>query len=215
MSRSTLATTDPLRGEIDAARVEHYRQLDECGLRPRQHGDFRVGVQLDAVERAVPVGDRLAERRNPSERRIAVRAIFPRDLGEAFDDVRRRPDLGVPATKVDQLRPVGRRRSRDAGQELREVLRGKPVESRRPGSHGAILVVENGVEDEVVQLSVVCHHHEAGARFRLAAPEGDRLHSVRGDREADILIVARHDEASHVDSAPDSPPNRSRGREPQ
>ena len=88
---------------------------------------------------------------------------------------RRRAAAARPRDSRDRGRSaaaVGRGRSRNAGQELREVLRGKPVESRRPGSHGAILVVENRVEDEVVQLPVVCPHDEAGAGFRLAAPEG-------------------------------------------
>ena len=116
-------------------------------------------------------------------------AILPRDLGEALDDVRRRPDLGVPATEVDQRRAVGRSRSGHAGQELREVLRGKPVESRRPGSHGASLVPEDRVEDEVVQLAVVGSHDEARAGSRLAAAEGDLLPSVRRDRQADLFIA--------------------------
>jgi hypothetical protein len=136
-----------------------------------------------------------------------VGAVLPGDLGESLDDVWRRPNLGIPAPEVDQGRSVGRGGSRNAREELREVLRGEPVESRRPGSHGASLAAEDRVEDEVVQLAVVCPHDEAGPGLRLAAAERDLPPSMCRDREADLFIV-RRDKRRDVDCAPGSTSNR-------
>ena len=132
-------------------------------------------------------------------------AILPGDLGQALDDVRRRPDLGIPATEVDQRRPSAAAARATLARSCVKYCGGAGRVSPAWVAPGD-LSAEDRVEDEVVQFAVVCPHDEAGPGLRLAAPEGS-LPSMRRDREADLLI-ARRDEGTHVDRAPGSSSNR-------
>jgi len=60
----------------------------------------------------------------------------PGALDERLDDVRRGPELGVPAPQVDERRAVLGRGGGDASEKRDEVLLGKPLEAGRLASHG-------------------------------------------------------------------------------
>ena len=124
---------------------EHERELDDAGLRPGEHRDLALGIDLDAVDVAVALGDRLARAREPADRRVAVDVRTPRRVDERLDDVRRRPELGVAAAEVDERRTsLGGRRG-DAAEQRDEVLRREPAETGGPGAHPVIVFVSGRV----------------------------------------------------------------------
>jgi hypothetical protein len=86
-----------------------------------------VGVELDSVDRPVPLRDRRAELGQAAERRVTVRSRAIRRLGERVDDVLRRPGLRVAAPEIEDI--AGRR---DARQQRAEVLLGQAFEPAWP-----------------------------------------------------------------------------------
>jgi hypothetical protein len=62
-------------------------------------------------------------------------------LDESLDDVRRRPELGVAPSEVDERRAVLGSRSGHAPEQGDEVLRGKPVDAGGPMGHEVIVLV--------------------------------------------------------------------------
>jgi hypothetical protein len=60
-----------------------------------------------------------------------VHVVPPSRLSQCFDDVLRRPGLGVPASEVDQRR-AGRSVPRDVHEQRTEVLLGKPIDPPGP-----------------------------------------------------------------------------------
>jgi hypothetical protein len=55
--------------------------------------------------------------------------------GECIDDVPRRTDLGIAATKVDEWRSALRSGRGDATEQCDEVLLGQALETCRSGPH--------------------------------------------------------------------------------
>jgi DNA helicase TIP49 (TBP-interacting protein) len=99
-------------------------EVDDRGLRARDDGDLALGLQVDAVRVGVAVGDRLLQGGEAGEGRVAVdaRVGIARDLGEALDDVGRRPYLGVAAGEVYEWLAFRGGRDPDGREEVREVL---------------------------------------------------------------------------------------------
>jgi len=92
---------------------EHERKLDDRGLGAGDDGNFRVGIELDAVVGSVPVGERLAQLRQAAKRRVSVNI---RPLGAAcqhLDNVRRRPGLRIPAPQIEERLAADRALSYD------------------------------------------------------------------------------------------------------
>ena len=114
------------RGVVGVARIReqkggpplgrHERCLDERRLRPRKDSDLTFGIEGDAVVGGVAAGDRGAEPRKPTERRVAVHGRPAGGFDEALDDMVGRTDLGIAAAEVDErLAAAGCGRG-DAGQ---------------------------------------------------------------------------------------------------
>ena len=101
---------------------EHERELADRSLRPRHDRDLGVRVELDSVERGVASRNRLAQRRQPTKRRVPVRGGVVRRRSERVDDVLRRPDLRIPAPKIDERLPVERSVLGNAREQRGEVL---------------------------------------------------------------------------------------------
>ena len=110
-------------------------ELDDAGLRPGEHRDLALGVDVDAVDVAVARGDRLARAREPANRRVAVDVRAPRRVDERLDDMRGRAELGVAAAEVDERWAVHGGRGCDAAEQRDEVLRRKPLQAGGPGTH--------------------------------------------------------------------------------
>ncbi len=87
---------------------EHERELADRSLRPRHDRDLGVRVELDAVERGVASRNRLAQRGQPPKGWVPVRGGLVRRRSESVDHVLRRPNLGIPASKVNEWLPVER-----------------------------------------------------------------------------------------------------------
>ncbi len=115
----------------------HLRELDQAGLRARQHRDLAGRVELDAVDVAIARCDRLLQRREPRERRVAVRLRAGRRPRQRLDDVRRRRHVGIAAAEVDERLAALAGRRRHAREQPREVLLGQPLEPVRTRLHGA------------------------------------------------------------------------------
>ena len=111
-------------------------ELDDRGLRPGDDRHLALGVELDAVDRAVSPRDRLAQLREAAEGRVAVRVGPGRGRRERLDDVRGRPDLRVPAPEVDDRRAAVPFRLRDSLEQRTEVLLGQPLEAVRFDGRG-------------------------------------------------------------------------------
>ena len=88
----------------------------------------RVGVELDAVVRAVALGDRAAQARQAAERGVAVDLGVRRRLGQRLHHVLGRADLGISAAEVDDRRAAVGRGGGDPTDERAEVLLGKALE---------------------------------------------------------------------------------------
>ena len=86
---------------------------------------------------AVPGGDRLAQLRQPAERRVPVGGLVGRIARERLDHVRRRAGLRVPAPEIDERLAVRGCGRGDAREQRPEVLLGQPLDSRRPDPHRA------------------------------------------------------------------------------
>ena len=107
------------------------RSPSSCPGRPRPRARGRARRR----RRRGSARDRLAQPRQPAERRVAVHVRPSRGGAQRLDDVRRRPDLGVPAAEVDDRRPLLRGRGRHAREQSGEVLRRKPLEPVRTRTH--------------------------------------------------------------------------------
>ena len=107
------------------------RELHQPGFRAGQDRDLGRRIDLDAVQVAVARCDRLLQRRQPCEGRVAVRVRPPRRAVERLRDMRRRPDVGIAAPEVDQRLAVARRRGGDPREERGEVLLGQAHEPPR------------------------------------------------------------------------------------
>ena len=84
------------RARRSPARTRSDPSSSPGALRPRRR------VDLDAVDVAVSRGDRLLQRRQAGERRIAVRIVACRRLRERVDHVRGRRHVRIAAAEVDQ-----------------------------------------------------------------------------------------------------------------
>ena len=78
-----------------------------------------------------------------------MRLVVGRRALGGLDHVRRRPDLRVPATEVDERVALTRGFLGDAAEQLREVLLGKPLDSIRTPPHRAIVRRGGGVGMEL------------------------------------------------------------------
>ena len=88
--------------ERAAALDRHLRELHQPRLRPRQHRHLARRIDLDAVHVAVARRDRLLQRRQPGERRVAVRVRTRRRARERLGHVRRRRHVRIAASEVDE-----------------------------------------------------------------------------------------------------------------
>ena len=86
-----------------------------------------LGIELDAVDVAVPARDRLLRLRQAADRRIAVDPRVEHGLPQSLDDVRRRPRLRVSAPEIDERLAVCGSGGCDAAEEPDEVLLRQPI----------------------------------------------------------------------------------------
>ena len=107
---------------------EDEAELDERRLRPGHDRHLARGVELDAVDVAVPRGDGLLELGHAPELRVAVRALVRDRALRRLDHVRGRADLGVAPSEVDERLAVLRRLGGDASEQRGEVLLRQPLE---------------------------------------------------------------------------------------
>ena len=110
-------------------------ELHQAGLRPRQDGHLACRVELDAIQVAIARGDRLLQRRQAGEGRVAVDVRTGGGGRKRLDDVRRRPDLRVPAAEIDQGLAVLGSGGGDPREQCREVLLGKTSDAVRGLAH--------------------------------------------------------------------------------
>ena len=110
-------------------------ELDQRRLRARDDRDLARRIQLDAVDVAVPPGDRLLQLGQAAKRGISVDAGPRGGTLQRLDDVRRRPGLRVAAPEVDHVRA----RRGHTPQEPCEVLRRQPPQALRHVPHDAIV----------------------------------------------------------------------------
>ncbi len=82
-------------------RGEH--QVREAFLRADRDDRFRVGIELDAVTRLVPVGDRTPQARDALGDRIAVRVLALGCLDQLVDDVPGRRPVRIAHAHVDDV----------------------------------------------------------------------------------------------------------------
>src|SRR6185436_17829060 len=77
------------QGDRVAGPGDAERHLDQRGLRTGDDGHLSMRIELDAVDARVALGDRLAELRQTSERRVPVylRGLLARGFDEGIDDV--------------------------------------------------------------------------------------------------------------------------------
>ena len=118
-----------------AALGEREAELDDRRLGSGSDRDLALGIELDAVLGRVAGGDRLPQRAQAAEGRVPVCARVPGRLGESLDDVGWRTDLGVAATQIEDRHSFRGPGGGHAGQEIREVLLGKPLEPSGAGAH--------------------------------------------------------------------------------
>jgi hypothetical protein len=118
---------------------EHEGELDDRGLRARDHRDLAHGIELDAVHTPVALGNRLLQRGQAAKGRVSVAPLPPRGLRQPVEHVQWRPYLRISAREVDQRLAAGARRVRDARNQGREVLPRQALEALRRVVHGAIL----------------------------------------------------------------------------
>src|SRR5205807_4121880 len=78
--------------------------LPICALRSGNDGDLPLGIELDAVEVPVAIGDRSAQFREPGERCVPVhgRAPLTRTVDERFDHMWRRRNVRVAARSEER-----------------------------------------------------------------------------------------------------------------
>ena len=115
------------------------RELHQACLRPGQDRDLAGRIELHAVDVGVAGGDCLLERREAGKRGVPVHVGAGGRLGERLDDVRRRPDLGVASSKVDERLAVCCRRRRNPCEQRSEVLLRQPLNPFRRLAHPAML----------------------------------------------------------------------------
>ncbi len=96
-------------------------------------------VELDPVERGVAIRNRLAQRGQPAKGRVTVRRGLVRGRSESVDDVLRRPNLRIPAPKVDDRLPPECRVPGNLSEQRSEVLLGQPFDAVWGRAHGAIV----------------------------------------------------------------------------
>jgi hypothetical protein len=65
--------------------------------------------------------------------------MAPGALGQGVNDVRRRPDLGVPAAEVDERLATLRSSRSDPGEQCSEVLLRQPSDPLRDLAHRTML----------------------------------------------------------------------------
>ncbi len=137
------------------------RELDERRLRAGDDGDLARGVELDAVQVAVPRSDRLLQLGQPEKRRVPVdeRRRLERNLVEPLHDMRRRPDVRVPAPEIDDGLAVLRLSGGDASEQPSEVLLGQAVEPFGAGAHRADLL-RRGRKSHLAARSCPAHDFE-------------------------------------------------------
>ena len=134
--------------------AEAERELDDCGLRARDQRHLGLGIELDAVDVAVPARDRLLRLRQAADRRIAVDPRVEHSLPQGFDDVRRRPRLRVSAPEIDERLAVCGSGSCDAAEEPDEVLLRQPIQALGARTHSEmVLGARRAVADAVHRRS--------------------------------------------------------------
>ena len=110
-------------------------ELDDPRLRAGDQRDLALGVERDAVDVAVASSERFLRAREAPDRRVAMHLRSCGARRERFGDVRRRPELGVPAPQVDERRSFLGRGGGDAPEERDEVLLRQPFQAFWPPTH--------------------------------------------------------------------------------
>src|SRR5207302_7943685 len=88
-----------------------------------------LGVEVDAIDRCVTRSDRILQRREAGEGRVAVDVGLRGRLGQRTDDVVWRTDLRIAAAEIDERLSTLGGRNGDARQQRREVLLGESLET--------------------------------------------------------------------------------------
>ena len=108
-----------MNGVCGVGRDHHVARPDDGEQQVRQRvfgadGDdgFGIGIEFDAVVRAVAAGDLLAQAGNAARCGIAVVARIARGFDQLADDHARRGAIGIAHAQVDDIELRGARRAR-------------------------------------------------------------------------------------------------------
>ena len=115
------------------------RELDQAGLRSREHGHLAARIERHAVQLEIATRNRFFQRGQTGERRVAVHVAALCAVGQRADDVLGRADLGVAPAEIDERLAVSDGSRCDSPEQPREVLVRKPLDPIRDLAHQPML----------------------------------------------------------------------------